>query len=74
MVANSKANGRLITCMAKDYILGKMAVDMKEDISRIRSMDMEFMSGLMADLMKVTGFMESNMDKASISCQMVLLK
>jgi hypothetical protein len=43
-----------------------MAVDMKDSMKWIRSMDMEFTSGPMEEYTKAAGLTENNMDKVNI--------
>ena len=52
---NIMANGKTIKCMAKEYLLGRMAECMMENILMIRSKVMEFLPGLMEGSMKVIG-------------------
>lgn len=43
-------NGKLITCMGKEYILGKMEEYIRVNISMIRNMVSVLILGLMVDV------------------------
>jgi hypothetical protein len=49
-----------------------MAVDMKDSMKWIKSMDMEFTSGPMEEYTKAVGLTENNMDKVNICFKMGL--
>ena len=55
--------GLTIICTVKEYILGPMVESMREDISMIKSMDMEYTPILMADHTKDNGRKVSSMEK-----------
>lgn len=59
-------NGKIIICTEKEFTLGLTAVDMKDSMKWIRSMDMEFISGPMEEYTKAAGLTENNMDKVNI--------
>lgn len=59
--------------MERVFILGKMAEDMKENISMTKSMVMEFILGLMVVSMMVLGHMVNNMEKGAMFFQIKLL-
>ena len=56
-------NGNKIICMEKEFILGKMEENMKVNIIWIKSMDLEFINGLMAEFIKEIGKMVYSMEK-----------
>jgi len=56
--------------MEKEFTLGKTEEDMKENIYMIKSMDTEFIHGLMAENMMDNGKEGSNMEKENIYYQM----
>ena len=58
--------------MEKEFTLGLMAVDMKDSMKWIKSMDMEFTSGPMEEYTKAVGLTENNMDKVNICFKMGL--
>ena len=66
-----KENGKIITCMDKEPILGVMVENIKESITWIKSMVTEFTIGLMVGDMKDIGHMGNNMEKENIFCLMV---
>lgn len=68
MVENSRVNGLTIIWKGWVCILGRMEEGMKENIKMIRNMDMEYMNGLMADIIRDGGTKGSNMDLACIKC------
>lgn len=74
MDVNMKVNGNQIICMAKVFTLGRTAEGMKDSMNRIRNMVMVCMYGQMAGDMKEIGSMANNMERASISYQMELLR
>jgi hypothetical protein len=59
-------NGKIIICMEKEFTLGQTAVDMKDSMKWIKSMDTEFTNGPMEEYTKAAGSMENNMDKVNI--------
>jgi hypothetical protein len=69
-----KGNGKAITCMVMECILGRMAEDMRATMNKIRKMVMEYMCGQMGGDTKEIGIMVNNMAKEGIYCQMRLLK
>ena len=72
MVEHIQDNGKIIICTEKEFIHGLMVVDMKDNMKWIKSMDMEFTSGQMAEYMKEAGLMENNMVKENICFKMEL--
>lgn len=74
MVDSTKVIGNQIICMAKEFILGRTAEGTKDSTKQIKSTAWGFMYGLMGGGTKEIGLMASNMAKASIYCQMALLK
>ena len=56
-------NGKIIKCMAKDYLLGLTGGDIMESILTIKNKDMEYSIGQMEEGMKGIGKMENNMVK-----------
>ena len=59
-----RATGRITICTAMESIRGKMEENMKDNISKIESMDLESILGQMADNTKVNGRMDASMVKA----------
>jgi len=55
--------GRKIKCMGLDYLYGKMARNMKENLLMIREKGKEHLHGLMAVSILENGKVENNMDK-----------
>jgi len=64
MVVNMKGNGKTTIWRELVSISGMMAENMRDSIKMIKSMGMEFIHGLMADAMKVTGIKENSMELA----------
>jgi len=69
MEESTKANGNKTTCMEKVNTLGRMEECIKEIILWIKSMDLEYINGLMEEYIKVSGIMGSNTAKAFIRFQ-----
>lgn len=67
MAVLMKAPGKTITCMGKVPTHGATEGSMRASITWIRSMDMEYTSGLMAGGTKAIGKMANNMEKANTS-------
>lgn len=57
--------------MEREFILGKMAGNMKENTKMIKNMAMVFILGLMAENMKANGRMANNMEKENTYFWMV---
>jgi hypothetical protein len=74
MVDNLMEIGKPITCMEKEFILGKMEGDMKENIIMTRNMDLVFILGPMGENMKVIGETVNNMEKVVIYYLLVNLE
>jgi hypothetical protein len=55
MEGDMMEHGKIITCMAMEHILGKMAGGMRANILWIRSTAMEYIRGLMAGSIRETG-------------------
>jgi hypothetical protein len=66
MVDNLTESGKQITCMEKEFILGKMEEDMKGSTIMTRSTGLVFILGLMVENMKVTGEMVNKTEKGVI--------
>ena len=67
MTAESmKVNGKIIIWTAMVSILGRMAVNTKASIRKIRNMEKEFIPGPMAEGMTENGKMEGNMAAVNI--------
>ena len=66
MEGRIKVTGRMIRCMEKEYLRGETEEDMKETITRIRSMVLAHSYGLMEDAMKEAGRTISSMAKESM--------
>ena len=60
----TRAIGRTTICTAMESIRGKMEENMKDNISKIESMGLEFILGQMADNTRVNGRMVVSMVKA----------
>jgi len=60
--------------MAKEFILGRMEDNTKENINMIRNMDSVSIHGMMAENMKECGNMENNMAKVNTFFRMELVK
>lgn len=58
-----KDTGNKIICMVKDFINGLMVVNMKEIILKTKRMVLVFIHIQTAELIKVNGKMENNMEK-----------
>ena len=69
-----KVNGKIINCMGKVYIHGLMVEDMKVSMNKTRSMDMEPITGQMANAMTDNGKMESSMERLDILTKKVKVK
>lgn len=69
-----RAIGKIITCMERESMNGKMEENMKENICLIRRMDMANICGQMEDLMRVFGNLENRMELDSILNKMVQLE
>lgn len=54
-------NGSTTTCMVMESTLGLTTENMKDNILLIKSMDLESITGLMVEYMKVTGLQVNNM-------------
>ena len=65
MVVNTTGSGRIIICMAKEFIHGKMVECMKETTKMIESMVMVSTLGTMANNTKVGGKMANSMERVS---------
>ena len=63
MAEFTTASGKRINFMVKEFILGRMAEDMKENIKMIKSTAWDPTTGPMAKLTKASGLTESNMEK-----------
>ena len=63
MAEYMKDIGNKIICMVKDFTNGLMVASMKEIILKTRRMDLEFILIQMAELTKVNGKTENNMEK-----------
>ena len=59
-------SGKIIKCMEREFIHGKTAGSMKENIVLIRSMGMEFISGPTAEGMRGTGKMGNDKEEGNI--------
>ena len=59
-----RATGRITICTAMESIRGKMEENMKDNISKIESMDLESILGQMVDSMKANGRMDVSMARA----------
>ena len=70
MAGLMKVCGKIITCMAKVSIHGKMDVSTKVNTSTIRRAGMACTRGLMDVSTKETGTTASNMEKEGTSCPM----
>jgi hypothetical protein len=62
-VVNLMANGRIIKCMVKVYLLGLMEDVMKESTLKTRNRDSVHSIGQMAENILDNGTMENNMAK-----------
>jgi len=60
------AIGRTIICMDRAFTVGKMEGDTKEAMLRIKSMVLGYITGMMAEDMKVIGLTGDNTGKGSI--------
>ena len=60
--------------MAKVFILGLMAANIKANMRWTKSTDMEFINGQMVEFMKAFGSMANNMAKENTFCKMELSK
>jgi len=67
-------NGIIITCMAAEYIPGKMEGSMRDYINMTKNTDSVYILGLMEEDTRVIGLMENNMEKENIFYQTVQLK
>ena len=56
-------NGAITKCMGKETFIGLMEENMKGSMSKIKSKDLEYLDGLMADSMLDNGLMGNNMGK-----------
>ena len=65
MVVNTTGSGRIIICMAKEFIHGKMVECMKETTKMIESMVMVSTLGMTANNTKVGGKMANSMERVS---------
>ncbi len=74
MGGSMKGIGKIRKCMGKGYIRGRMEEGMKEIIFRIRNMGLEFILGLMADLIMECGKMEFRTEEGNFICQMEILE
>ena len=61
MAEYMKVNGKIKNCMAWVFTNGKMGNYIKVNIKMIKNMDLEYMSSMTAELMKVGGLMGSSM-------------
>ena len=66
MVEDTKVNGKITKCTEKVHSHGQMEGSMLENILMIKSKVMGNSFGLMADHIRETGIMESNMVKVSM--------
>lgn len=66
-----KENGKTITCMAKEFILGLMVENMRGTMLMIKSMDSEYIGGLTVVNMLAFGKKASSMARAITHSQMV---
>lgn len=57
-----RANGRIIKCMEKEYLLGLTAVSILDNIKMIRKKGMVFLLGQIKEFMTVIGKAESKME------------
>ena len=61
-----KVNGKIINFMEKVYTHGLMVEDMKDSMNMTRSTGMELTTGQTVNVMMVSGWMESSMEKLDI--------
>ena len=57
----TKANGRIIKCMARGNFGGQMVKSIQGSLKKIKEMDRESLDGKMAENMKESGSLESSM-------------
>lgn len=69
MVVNTEVNGLIITWMVSEFILGKMAENMKENTKMTRNKVMESIHGQMDVCIKATGGAVNNMDLETTQCR-----
>lgn len=62
--------GKIIKCMAQEFLLGRMVEAIKDNMSLIRNKEEDYFYGLMEDRMTVNGKMESNKEKGYIKIKM----
>ena len=74
MGGSMKGIGKVRKCMGKGYIRGRMEEGMKEIIFRIRNMGLEFILGLMVDLIMECGKMEFRTEEGNFICRMEILE
>lgn len=65
MVENTKDIGRIIECMVKEDIYGRIKENTKEIIEMTKDKDLEFIIGQMGKYMKEVGVMDISMEKVS---------
>lgn len=63
MEESTKGNGKIIECMGKENIHGKMEENIKENIFKIKSMDLVYILGRMEKFIKDIGKMDCRMEK-----------
>ena len=71
---STMVTGKITRWRAVEFLNGQMVAGMKVSILMIRKKALVLFTGPMAVSMRVTGSMESRMDKAHIKQQMVKLK
>lgn len=72
MEEDMKGTGKLIICMGKEFILGKMGGNMKVNTLMTRNKDTVSIYGLMVENTWVNGRMVNSMVKADMCFQMAL--
>lgn len=72
MVDSILGHGKIITCMVMEYILGRMAEDMKATMKWIKNMGTVSINGLTAEDMREIGLTENSTGKANISYLIIL--
>jgi hypothetical protein len=73
-VGSTLVSGIIIICMVMGNISGAMVDATKGSMLMIKNMVLVFITGLMADDMRVTGSMENSMARAHSFSRMALLK
>ena len=68
-VASMLVTGRVIFKTTLEFTPGKMAVSMKANIQKTKSMVLAFITGLMANNIKVGGIEANSMDLAALAHQ-----